>query len=297
MNHFIEIDIDDEGNKYLVIHSGSRNLGMQVAKYYQDMAVKECHETHVSKDEIKKIADTLKKQGKTSQIPDAINEYTKSKGAKDSGLPKDVCYLEGKSMEEYIDDIKVCKKLANMSRRYMAQKIIKYIFSDYGRKENSNAYIEIDCLTSGYDDNEVDVRFESFETLHNYVDTESKIIRKGAIRALKDEIVLIPINMRDGSLICKGKGNEDWNNSAPHGAGRLLSRGEAKEKIKVEDFKATMKDVFSTTINESTLDESPFAYKPIEIIMEDIKDSVEILKVIKPIYNCKAGDTEEGSNK
>lgn len=289
-NHFIEIDKDEDDNKYIVIHSGSRNLGKQVADIYQKLAIKECHETFVSREEIKEIANKLKKQGKQKEIPNAISKYSKDKGAKEPGLPNDICYLEGKSMQDYIDDIQVCKMFANMSRRYMMQKIIEFIFSDYGMKDNSNTYVESDCSISGYDDSEINVRFESFETLHNYVDTDAKIIRKGAIRALEDERVLIPINMRDGSLICVGKGNTDWNNSAPHGAGRLLSRSEAKELIKLKDYEESMKGIYTSSVNDSTIDESPFVYKSIDTIMKDIKDTVEIEKRITPIYNCKASE-------
>lgn len=292
MNHFIEIDEDNEGNKYLVIHSGSRNLGKQVADIYQKIAIKECKEVTCSKDEINQIVSKAKKAGKQKDIQKLLEEYKNSKQAKEPGLRKDLCYLEGKSMEDYISDINVCKMYANMSRRYMAQEIIKYIFSNYGQKENSNAYIEADCFTSGYDDNEVDIRFESFETVHNYVDTDAKIIRKGAIRALAGEKVIIPINMRDGSLICTGKGIDDWNNSAPHGAGRILSRSQANEVVDLDEFKKTMEGIYTTSVSRHTLDESPFVYKSMDEIKENVLETVTIDKIIKPIYNCKAGSEE-----
>lgn len=298
--------MDDEGNKYLVIHSGSRNLGAQVARIYQNIAISECHETHVSQDEIRRIAERLKKQGRQRDIPDAIKEYQLSMQAKEPGLRKDICYLEGQSMQEYLDDILVCKEFANMSRRHMAGRIIEAIFTiannDYetmtGEKrpttipDNANGYVERDCFTAGYDDKFMNFHLEGFETLHNYVDVDAKIIRKGAVRALDGEKLLIPINMRDGSLICTGLGNDDWNNSAPHGAGRLLSRSEAKEQIKLEDFQETMKSVYTSSVDTSTIDESPFAYKSMDDIIKYVTDTVTIDKIIRPIYNCKASGSD-----
>lgn len=301
-NHFIEIDIDDEGNKYLVIHSGSRNLGSQVAKIYQGVAQKECHEAHISQDEIRRIADNLKRQGRQREIPEAIKEYQEKMQAKAPGLHKDVCYLEGESMQNYIDDTLVCREFANMSRRYMAERILEAIFTiankDRDLKEmpvDVNGYINSDVSDVGYDDNELSVHLSGFETLHNYVDVDSKIIRKGAIRALEGERVIIPINMRDGSLICTGLGNEDWNCSAPHGAGRLMSRGEAKEKVSLEDFKKSMGGIYTTSVDISTIDESPFVYKSMDDILRYVTDTVHVDKIIKPIYNCKAGGDTEGS--
>lgn len=304
MNHFIEIDVDDEGNKYLVIHSGSRNLGTQVAKYYQNLAIKECKESDVSNDEIKEIANRLKAQGKQVEIPEAIQKYRLEKQCKEPRLSKDLCYLEGESMQHYLDDIAVCKEFANMSRRYMAQRILEAIFTiannDYEKitgesrpteiPENACGYVERDCTTAGYDDKNMSYHLEGFETLHNYVDIDAKIIRKGSIRALEGERVLIPINMRDGSLICVGKGNPEYNYSAPHGAGRLMSRSEAKELVDLHDFEETMKDIYTSSVNTSTLDESPFVYKPMDEIINNIQDTVVVEKIIKPIYNCKASE-------
>lgn len=297
-NHFIEIDEDDEGNKYLVIHSGSRNLGTQVARVYQEIAYKECCATHISQDEIRRIAKDLKRQGRQREIPDAIKKYQEEKQAKEPGLDKDICYLEGESMQNYLEDILVCREFANMSRRYMAERILEAIFTiaNKGRKnviempKDVNGYINSDITDVGYDDDELNVHLGGFETLHNYVDVDAKIIRKGAIRALKGERVLIPINMRDGSLLCTGLGNDDWNFSAPHGAGRLMSRSEAKEKVNLEDFRKTMKDVYTTSVNDSTIDESPFVYKSMDDILRYVTDTAHIDKIIKPIYNCKASN-------
>lgn len=289
-NHFIEIDVDEEGNKYLVIHSGSRNLGTQVAKYYQNLAIKECKESQVSDEEIREIADKLKKQNRQVEIPEAIQEYREEKQCKEPKLAKELCYLEGKSMQDYLDDIVVCKEFANMSRRYMAERIIEHIFNQDGVGKDICGYVDKSCETAGYDDERISIHLTGFETLHNYVDIEESIIRKGAIRALESERVLIPINMRDGSLICIGKGNEDYNYSAPHGAGRLMSRSEAKEILDLKKFEDTMKNVYTSSVNESTLDESPFVYKSMEEILNNIKDTVTVEKIIKPIYNCKASE-------
>ena len=274
-NHFIEIDVDSNGNKYLVIHSGSRNLGNQVAKIYMERAISHCHGGKLTTDERKEIIETLKKEGREVEIEAALKEAKRI--AKDNEIEKDLCYLEGKDKEEYLNDIKVCYKYAHMSRRNMAYEIVKAIF---GNVEiiNDKFVVEGEELYS-------------FETLHNYIDLEKNLIRKGAISAQKDEVILIPINMRDGSLICKGLGNEDWNCSAPHGAGRLMSRKKAKEVISIDEYKDSMKEIYSSTVDVSTIDEAPQAYKSIEEIKECIKPTVEILEQITPIYNYKA--TEE----
>ena len=273
-NHFIEIDVDSEGNKYLVIHSGSRNLGNQVAKIYMDRAFEYCHGGKLTNEERKNIIENLKAQGKHKDIEKVLKEAKRV--AKDNAIEKDLCYLENKDKEEYLEDIKVCYKYAHMSRQRMALEIVKCIFG--------NAKIVDDKFVAN------DEELYSFETLHNYIDLENNIIRKGAISAKKDEIVLIPINMRDGSFICKGLGNYDWNCSAPHGAGRLMSRKKAKEVIDIKDYEESMKDIYSSTVDLSTLDEAPQAYKPIEEIKECIKPTVVILEQIRPVYNYKASE-------
>ena len=263
-NHFIEIDVDDENNKYLVIHTGSRNLGKQVADYYQDLAIQLCsgkEEMFKRKEEIIKI---YKEQGRKSEIQKALKELEKEYKQNKPDLPNELCYLEGKYREMYLHDMKICQEYAKINRQYIASEIIK----------NMNIYTN--SLTP------------AFETIHNYISFEDNIVRKGAIRANKGERVIIPINMRDGSIIAVGKGNEDWNNSAPHGAGRIMSRHKAKETFNLEEFKESMKNIYSTSVVEETIDEAPFVYKPMQEIIDNIKDTVEIKKIIKPIYNFKA---------
>lgn len=260
-NHFIEIDEDKEENKYLVIHTGSRNLGKQVAEYYQLLAI----DLHSGKGEYLEKRDeiirTYKEQGRKEEIQDAIKELYRNFQLKECDIPNDLCYLEGKYRDEYLNDMKICQKFAKINRRLIADIILDKMQLE---------------------------EVSSFETIHNYIDFDDNIVRKGSIRALKDEKVIIPMNMKDGSLICIGRGNEDWNNSAPHGAGRILSRADARKELNVEDFKKDMKDIYTTTANAKTIDESPRAYKPTDIIINDIKDTVDIVNTIKPIYNFKA---------
>lgn len=266
-NHFIEIDVDDENNKYLVIHTGSRNLGKQVADYYQNLAIELCsgkEEMYQKKEEIIK---TYKEQGKKSEIQAALIELEREYKDNKPSLPKDLCYLEGKYREMYLHDMEICQRYASVNRLQIANEILNRCF-----RFEPEEFLEINC----------------FETIHNYISFEDNIVRKGAISAKKDERVLIPINMRDGSIIAVGKGNEDWNNSAPHGAGRIMSRMKAKKTFKLEQFKESMKDVYSTSIVEETIDEAPFVYKPMQEIIDNINDTVEIEKIIRPIYNFKA---------
>ena len=261
-NHFIEIDVDDEGNKYLVIHTGSRNLGNQVANYYQDLAIQLCsgkEEMFTKKEEIIK---TYKVQGRKQEIQKALKELEKEYKNNKPELPNELCFLEGKYREMYLHDMKICQEYASLNRSYIAREILKNIGLQIYQKH--------------------------FETIHNYINFEDNIVRKGAIRANKGERVIIPINMRDGSIIAIGKGNDDWNNSAPHGAGRIMSRMKAKETFKLEEFKESMKDIYSTSVVEETIDEAPFVYKTMQEIIDNIKDTVEIEKIIKPIYNFKA---------
>ena len=261
-NHFIEIDEGFEGRKYLVIHTGSRNLGKQVADYYQNLAV----ELMIGRDKLAYERDRLiaeyKDQGRSSEIQDAIKELRNTWRKKTNDIPKELCYLTGKYRDDYIYDMKICQRFAKQNRLMIALKIM---------------------LSMGW------YSIDLFETVHNYID-ESNMIRKGAISAKKGEKVLIPINMRDGSLLCVGKGNEDWNCSAPHEAGRIMSRNKARESISMESFRESMTGIYTTSVCESTIDESPMAYKPMNEIINNVKDTVDILDVLKPVYNFKASE-------
>lgn len=251
-NHFIEVGRDSSGRLYLVIHSGSRNIGGQVAKYYQDIAINSL--TNDSK-EREEIIERLKKEGKQNQIGEQLKKLKKP------SINKDLAYLTGQYFESYMSDMEVMQRFAELNRRTMAQIILK------------------EAGLSAVD---------SFETIHNYIDFERMILRKGAVSAEDDELLLIPINMRDGSIIARGKGNEDWNYSAPHGAGRLMGRKEAYRTLDFNEFKDQMKDIYSTSVLAETLDEAPNAYKPMEEILDAIKDTVDVIDIIKPIYNFKA---------
>ena len=262
-NHFIELDKDDDDNVYLVIHSGSRNLGKQVAEIYQDIAEKKL--LNNSKEKADLIAK-LKAQGRFQEIQDKLTELSK----KQPKTPKELAYLTDTDKSNYYNDMNLCQRFASENRKRIAFQILEKYFEKKIWENN----------------------FPNFETIHNYMDFNHGILRKGAVSAQKGEKLIIPMNMRDGSLICIGKGNPDWNYSAPHGAGRLMSRAEAREKISLEEFSDSMQGIYSTTVNRSTLDESPMAYKPMEIIVENIKDTVEIVKIIKPIYNFKASEEE-----
>lgn len=261
-NHFIEVDIDDEDNKYLVIHTGSRNLGKQAADYYQNLAIELCSGKEELFKKKEKIIKEYKEQGRKSEIQQALKDLEKEYKNNNPDLPKDLCYLEGKYREMYLHDMRICQEYASLNRCYIARTILlnmgKQIYQKY------------------------------FETIHNYISFEDNIVRKGAISAKEGEKVLIPINMRDGSIIAVGKGNEDWNNSAPHGAGRIMSRIKAKETFKLDDFKESMKGIYTTSVVEETIDEAPFVYKPMQEIIDNIQDTVEIQKIIRPIYNFKA---------
>ena len=255
-NHFIEIDVDDDNNKYLVIHSGSRNLGVRVCKYYQDLAIKSMSDKSTL---VKDTINKLKEEGKFDEIQKALAKIPKTH------INKDLAYLEGENYYNYLHDMSIVGLYANLNRKFIA----KIILDKLGLSLQ-------------------DYSFPMFETLHNYININNKILRKGAVSAQLGERLIIPMNMRDGSLICIGKGNADWNYSAPHGAGRLMSRTKAKESIEMVDYKDTMEGIYSTSITPSTIDEAPQAYKPMEEIIECIKDTVEIEKIIKPIYNFKA---------
>ncbi|MBQ2866861.1 MAG: RtcB family protein [Firmicutes bacterium] len=262
-NHFIEIDEAADGTKYLVIHSGSRNLGKQVAEYYQSLAV----DLNLGKEEYFKERDelirTYKEQGRRKEIQKVLKEMEKEWKAKEPTIPADLCYVYGEYLKDYLHDVDLCQKFAKRSRERMAEIILERT----GMKALS-----------------------SFHTIHNYIDTDEMILRKGAIAAHDGELVLIPINMRDGSVLARGKGNAEWNYSAPHGAGRIMSRTKAKETLDLEAYKATMAGIYTTSVNEATLDEAPMAYKSLEDIIDVIEESVDVIEVLKPIYNFKASD-------
>lgn len=271
-NHFIEVDADDEGNKYLIIHTGSRNLGKQVAEYYQNLAI----ELMQGKDELlekkEKIIKEYKEQGRKAEIQNAIKELYKEYEARKLNIPKELCYLEGKYRDLYLHDMKICQEYASLNRMQIAKEIINNYY-------NQNILYGIPSQL-----------INRFETIHNYISFEDNIVRKGAISAREGEKVLIPMNMRDGCIIAIGKGNDEWNQSAPHGAGRLMSRSKARESLKLEEYKKEMEGVYTTSVNEDTIDEAPFAYKRMEDIVDIIGDTVEIQKIIKPIYNFKASE-------
>lgn len=256
-NHFIEADKGSDGKIYIVIHSGSRHLGVEVAKYYQNEAYRRLNKS--SAKEVQELIDRLKAEGRERQIQ---QELKKLANTKRTDVPKHLAYTEGELFFHYIHDMKLVQKFAEINRQAMMTEIIK----------GMGLHIT-----------------ESFTTIHNYIDTNSMILRKGAVSAQKGERLLIPVNMRDGSLLCTGKGNADWNYSAPHGAGRLMSRSEAKESFTVSEYKKQMKGIYTTSVNSGTLDECPMAYKSIEDIVNNIGDTVEINDIIKPIYNFKAG--------
>lgn len=260
-NHFIEVDQATDGTKYLVIHTGSRNLGKQVAEIYQQLAV-DLHrgmEDYFERRE--EIIRTFKEQGRRSEIQAALKELLHQKEVKEASMPEDLCYLYGKYFEDYLADVEICQQFAGRNRELIAEVIL-------GR-----------CGLTALD---------AFHTIHNYIDTDEMILRKGAIAAHKGEKVLIPINMRDGSVLAVGKGNPEWNYSAPHGAGRVMSRAGARKSLSLEEYRKAMEGIYTTSVNEDTLDEAPMAYKSLSDIIDVIEDSVEVIEVLKPVYNFKA---------
>lgn len=263
-NHFIEVDIDEDGNKYLVIHSGSRNIGKQVAEIYQQMAIDDLSGANDLEEETKKLIEDYKRAGRQKDIQRGIAEL-KLKFQTKPRIPKELSYLTGEHREMYLHDMKLCQEFADKNRSMICKEI------------SDGMGWHMLCVTS-------------FSTIHNYIEHDTNIVRKGAISAKEGEIILIPINMRDGCIIGRGKGNEDWNYSAPHGAGRIMSRSKAKETVSLEEFERSMQGIYTTSVNRSTIDESPMAYKPIEEIVANIQDTVEIVKIIKPIYNFKASE-------
>ena len=256
-NHFIEVDKDNDGHLYLVIHSGSRHLGVQVADYYQDAAYWQLNGK--KKQNINAVIAELKAQGRHKEISETVKKLKVN--LTESEIPRDMAYVSGLLFDDYIHDMRITQHFAMLNRKAMADEIIRNM-----------------RLTVA----------DEFTTIHNYIDTDAMILRKGAVSAKAGEQLLIPINMRDGSLLCVGKGNPDWNQSAPHGAGRLMSRKKAKEKLDLGDYRDAMSGIFSTCINNGTLDEAPMAYKSMDAILKHIAPTVNVVKVIKPVFNFKA---------
>lgn len=267
-NHFIELDKDEDNGLYLVIHTGSRNLGQQVCKYYQNIAIDECYnKSNELKGKIAGLVTRMRLNGQQKDIQSAIEKLKKEYKCIDK-VTADLCYLTGESRDAYLHDMKICQEYAVNNREEIAHRICEFLYNKFG-------------LTVK----------RSFHTVHNYIDFEDNIIRKGSIRCNKGEEVIIPLNMRDGSILAIGKGNIDWNCSGPHGAGRLMSRKEAKQSISMKDFVDSMGGIYTTSVNEETLDESPMAYKNAQEIIDAVKDTVDIVTVIKPIYNFKHSES------
>ncbi len=264
-NHFIEIDRAADGTFYLIIHSGSRNLGKQVAEIYQQLAI-DLHagkeDYYVRRDE---IIRTYKEEGRRTEIQRALKELEEAYQAKVPEIPEDICWLYGAFLDDYLHDVEICQAFARRSREKMAEIVL-------GRTGMTAV--------------------EAFHTIHNYIDTNEMILRKGAIAAHEGEKVLIPINMRDGSVIAVGKGNPEWNYSAPHGAGRIMSRAKAKETLDMEAYQKAMAGIYTTSVNEKTIDEAPMAYKSLDDIIGVIRDSVDIIDIMKPVYNFKASEDD-----
>lgn len=263
-NHFIEVAVDSEGKHYLVIHSGSRNFGKQVAEHYQALAIDLCsgkEDYFILRDEL--IA-TFKREGRRDQIQGELKKLEAKYSGGQPKYPEDLCFLTGSYRQQYLQDMQVCQAYAALNRATMAEIILKHWL---GTRPSEYA---------------------SFETIHNYISFDDNIIRKGAVSARAGERLLIPLNMRDGSLICVGKGAPDWNFSAPHGAGRLMSRTQAKQRLNMAEYRASMAGIYTTSVDESTLDEAAMAYKPMEQIVNHIGETVEIVTQIKPVYNFKA---------
>ena len=262
-NHFIEIDRAADGTNYLVIHSGSRNLGKQVAEFYQKLAINLNRGYGDYLEKRDEIIRSYKEQGRRNEIQEALKQLHWQVYESETSVPEDLCYLSDKYLEDYLFDVVICQRFARRNREKMAEILL-----------------ERTGISGG----------EAFHTIHNYIDTDEMILRKGAIAAHKGEKVLIPINMRDGSVLATGKGNPEWNYSAPHGAGRLMSRTKAKTTLSMEEYKSEMKGIYTTSVNEKTLDEAPMAYKSLDDIIDVIRDSVDVIDVMKPIYNFKASD-------
>lgn len=253
-NHFIEVSVDGEGFHYLTIHTGSRYVGAKIATYYQKVAI-----SKLRKQDIAELIEKLKAEGRQKEIQSVIQSYKEMNPV----IPDDLAYLEGEDFENYIHDMKLAQSFAKANREEIARAIT-----------NNMGFEEAD----------------RFDTVHNYIDTDNLILRKGAVSAQKGERLIIPINMRDGSILAVGKGNDDWNYSAPHGAGRVLSRTKAMKTLSMDDFHKTMKGIWTTSVSEETLDEAPMAYKPMNEILEKVGETVAIASFIKPVYNFKASE-------
>ena len=260
-NHFIEVDKSSDGTNYLIIHSGSRNLGKQVAEIYQELAI----DLNVGKasyiEQRENLIREYKETGRSKEIQSALKKFAENR--RKTSIPEDVCFLYGEYLKNYLDDVKICQEFAKRNREIMAKILI-----------------ERTGLTMS----------DAFHTIHNYIDVDEMILRKGAIAAHYGEKVLIPINMRDGSIIAVGKGNSEWNYSAPHGAGRIMSRMQAKSSLPMSDYKKSMEGIYTTSINENTIDEAPMAYKSIDDILNSIHETVEVIEILKPVYNFKASE-------
>ncbi len=259
-NHFIEVDRDDEGHLYVVVHSGSRHLGLEVAKYYQEEGYKVLN--HTDDASIAQLIAQMKAEGRQKEIQ---KELKRLKNLKQTSIPRQLAYVSGDLFQQYLHDMKIVQHFAALNRQAMMDEILK------GMKLHAE---------------------EQFTTIHNYIDTDAMILRKGAVSAKAGERLLIPINMRDGSLLCTGKGNDDWNQSAPHGAGRLMSRAAAKSSFTVSEFKKQMDGIYTTSVSKATLDECPMAYKGMEAILSNIGPTAEVEKIIRPVYNFKAGEED-----
>ena len=260
-NHFIEVDAAADGTKYLVIHSGSRNLGKQAAEFYQQRAIDLSAGKADYFEKREEIIRTYKEQGRRTEIQPALLALKQAWEEKKPALPEDLCYLYGTYLQDYLHDVEICQRFAKRSRELMAEVLLQRT-----------------GMTA----------LSAFHTIHNYIDTDEMILRKGAIAAHAGELVLIPINMRDGSVLARGRGNPEWNYSAPHGAGRLMSRTRARATLDLESYQKAMEGIYSTSVNEATLDEAPMAYKSLADILDVIRESVDVLEILKPIYNFKA---------
>ena len=261
-NHFIEIDRSDDGTLWLVIHTGSRNLGKQVCQHYQELAVALAEGREEYTEEMPRLIERLKAEGRQREIQQELKNLRAAVNHK--AAPDALCHLEGRHLDDYLHDVKICQEFARRNREIIAGLIL-----------------ERTGLTAE----------ERFHTVHNYIDTDEMILRKGAIAAHRGERVLIPINMRDGSILAVGRGSEEWNFSAPHGAGRIMSRKAARERLSLEAFEEAMRGVYTTTATLSTIDEAPMAYKSMEDILDAVRDAVDIEQIIRPVYNFKAAET------
>ena len=264
-NHFIEVDRAEDGSYYLVIHSGSRNLGKQTAELYQQYAVRQRKGTDDLPARRQELIQTYRETGRSGEIQTALKTLEAAYQARKTTIPEDLCWLSGVPLQNYLHDVELCQRFARRNRERMAEYILR------------RAGLEAD---------------EVFHTIHNYIDTQEMILRKGAIAAHTGEKVLIPLNMRDGSVLARGRGNPEWNYSAPHGAGRVMSRAQAKRQLTMTEYQDAMKGIYTTSISEETIDEAPMAYKPLNDILDVIGETVEILEVIKPVYNFKAPEGE-----